>query len=54
MYAYRFKFTGERVFMYKKKDGGIACQKWTSLAQRSVTWPDHPAADRASPAKPPD
>jgi hypothetical protein len=27
MYAYRFKFTGEGVFMHKKKDGGIACQE---------------------------
>jgi hypothetical protein len=36
MYAYMFKFTGEGVFMYKKEDGGIACQKWASSAQRPV------------------
>jgi hypothetical protein len=54
MYAYRFKFTGEGVFMHKKKDGGIACQKWASSAQSLVPWPDHPAADWASPAEPPD
>jgi hypothetical protein len=29
-------FTGEGVFMSKKKDGGIACQKWASSAQRLV------------------
>jgi hypothetical protein len=34
MYAYRVKFTGDGVFMHKKKDGGIACQKlsWFGLA----------------------
>jgi hypothetical protein len=34
MYAYRFKFIGEGVFMHKKKDGGIAYQKWPKLV-----WP---------------
>jgi hypothetical protein len=34
MYAYRVKFIGDGVFMHKKKDGGIACQKlsWFGLA----------------------
>jgi hypothetical protein len=34
MYAYRVKFTGDGVFMHKKKDGGIACKKlpWFGLA----------------------
>jgi hypothetical protein len=53
IYAYRFKFRGEGVLMYKKKDGGIACQKWPKLVW-PVPWPDHPAADRTSPAGPPD
>jgi hypothetical protein len=53
MYSYRFKFTGEGVFMHKKKDGGIACQKWPSSVW-PVPWPFHPVADRASPAEQPD
>jgi hypothetical protein len=34
MYAYRVKFTGDGVFMHKKKGGEIACQKlsWFGLA----------------------
>jgi hypothetical protein len=37
----------------KRKEGGIACQKWSKLVWL-VLWPDHPAADRTSPAGPPD
>jgi hypothetical protein len=44
VYAYRIKFTGDGVFMLKKKDGGI---------DPGSVWPDHPVADRASPAEPP-
>jgi hypothetical protein len=33
VYAYRVKFTGDGIFMHKKKDGGNACQKlpWFGL-----------------------
>jgi hypothetical protein len=37
MYAYMFKFTGEGVFMYKKKDGGIACQTYRQIAARAAS-----------------
>jgi hypothetical protein len=52
MYTYRVKFTGEGVFLHKKKDGGIAYQKCPGSVW-PVPWPDHSAADRASPAGPP-
>jgi hypothetical protein len=37
MYAYRLKFTGEGVFLYKKKDGGIDRRVWASLVQRPIS-----------------
>jgi hypothetical protein len=49
MYANRLKFTGEGVFMYKKKGGGIDRRKWARSAQRLV--PDRTIRRQTGPVR---